>query len=803
MIFMILCFFSQIPQFSLYEGKTEINVRVVSLPTQVAPLTAEEIQLLKESHQVMFEDVLKMHPSWLRCSFEGSQKDFLVVPIGILPLTAPLQAFIDFETALKVVESKNAHVTPVNLESLEDAVVTKTYPSENLGYFEVKSVDPQITPSSPFPNSSFASYANFYQQRYNVTFTDPQQPALMCKKISFTDTQLRMIVSRYKDTHGNELDRKASRSQCEVLFPDVTCTSLFSLSANFLKVLRCLPSILWRIESVLLIDDLLTEVAEHTGIGRFTNDVVTVDATSSTKLQGYKDCSLDMFETQWEFNYKTDTVSDKCFIPTEELIVRGPNSALALQALTPASANDTVDSERLETLGDSFLKLATATFLFCDRPDAYEDRLTSARMRRISNRNLYLLAKKRKIIGKLLSKQFEPTKMWIPPGFTFVKSPSSDDTSPTIGGSDHLGGVAVQDVADHLGGVAVQDVADHLGGVAVQDVADHLGGVAVQDVADHLGGVAVQDVADHLGGVAVQDVADKERAYLYHKVTDKGAADCIESLIGAYLMAGGFEAALRFMKWLGLKIVRKKTASDVQEEEMLSEGEFSSSSSSSLGLPPCKQLRPSPEFNPFEPSTNLLIHHSSDIFMNHFGPLPCSIVVPSKSADVKKLLQISIGALQPQQIQKTINWTFKDPAILLQALTHSSYQRNRVTNCYQRLEFLGDAILDYLVTIHVYKQFPHFGPGKITDMRSALVSNNTFAELAVKINLHKAFLHSSPALFKLIPEYVNKLAQRSERDEVITLDAHVPESYSSCSVLSVCLPVTTFSTISFIFILQQ
>jgi endoribonuclease Dicer len=43
--------------------------------------------------------------------------------------------------------------------------------------------------------------------------------------------------------------------------------------------------------------------------------------------------------------------------------------------------------------------------------------------------------------------------------------------------------------------------------------------------------------------------------------------------------------------------------------------------------------------------------------------------------------------------EKRLRYTFKNKALLIEALTHASYIPNRITNCYQRLEFLGDAVL--------------------------------------------------------------------------------------------------------------
>jgi endoribonuclease Dicer len=91
---------------------------------------------------------------------------------------------------------------------------------------------------------------------------------------------------------------------------------------------------------------------------------------------------------------------------------------------------------------------------------------------------------------------------------------------------------------------------------------------------------------------------------------------------------------------------------------------------------------------------------------------------------------------------------------LIQAFTHASYFNNRVTGCYQvthfgtiihknnsfglqRLEFLGDAILDYMITRFLFEHKKQYSPGVLTDLRSALVNNTIFASLAVKYNFHK------------------------------------------------------------------
>jgi dsRNA-specific ribonuclease len=70
-----------------------------------------------------------------------------------------------------------------------------------------------------------------------------------------------------------------------------------------------------------------------------------------------------------------------------------------LQALTSASANDIVNLERMETLGDSFLKLMSSLYLFKHHKYMNEGELTSIKGKHIGNRNLYHCGVKRKLGG--------------------------------------------------------------------------------------------------------------------------------------------------------------------------------------------------------------------------------------------------------------------------------------------------------------------------------------------------------------------------------------------------------------------
>lgn len=77
--------------------------------------------------------------------------------------------------------------------------------------------------------------------------------------------------------------------------------------------------------------------------------------------------------------------------------------------------------------------------------------------------------------------------------------------------------------------------------------------------------------------------------------------------------------------------------------------------------------------------------------------------------------------------------------IYLQALTHRSYNpKTEVNN--ERLEFLGDAVLEFIVTDFLYRNFPEFNEGKLSQIRSLIVSAKYLSNFAIEIGLDKILL---------------------------------------------------------------
>ena len=83
-------------------------------------------------------------------------------------------------------------------------------------------------------------------------------------------------------------------------------------------------------------------------------------------------------------------------------------------------------------------------------------------------------------------------------------------------------------------------------------------------------------------------------------------------------------------------------------------------------------------------------------------------------------------------LQDRLGYVFRDPALLRLALTHPSvaHEQGAPIQTNQRLEFLGDAVLQLALTRELYEKFPGFGEGPLTKARAKLVNRRTLAERA-------------------------------------------------------------------------
>jgi len=91
-----------------------------------------------------------------------------------------------------------------------------------------------------------------------------------------------------------------------------------------------------------------------------------------------------------------------------------------------------------------------------------------------------------------------------------------------------------------------------------------------------------------------------------------------------------------------------------------------------------------------------------------------------------------------KDLEQKLNYTFRSPALLENALTHSSYaneHRESGALSNERLEFLGDSILGLVVAEHLYRMRPDLPEGDLTRIRAALVCEGSLVEVAHRLGL--------------------------------------------------------------------
>jgi ribonuclease-3 len=87
-----------------------------------------------------------------------------------------------------------------------------------------------------------------------------------------------------------------------------------------------------------------------------------------------------------------------------------------------------------------------------------------------------------------------------------------------------------------------------------------------------------------------------------------------------------------------------------------------------------------------------------------------------------------------QDAERKLGYRFRNRSLLQAALTHPSAGGEK--KVFERLEFLGDAILTFLMTLHLYESYPDSPPGGLTRLRASMVNRVTLAEAATQLGLH-------------------------------------------------------------------
>ncbi|XP_024538863.1 endoribonuclease Dicer homolog 1 isoform X1 [Selaginella moellendorffii] len=121
-----------------------------------------------------------------------------------------------------------------------------------------------------------------------------------------------------------------------------------------------------------------------------------------------------------------------------------------------------------------------------------------------------------------------------------------------------------------------------------------------------------------------------------------------------------------------------------------------------------------------------------------------------------------MNSIDFEKLELAIGYKFQMKSVLVEAISHASRPSAGVP-CYQRLEFVGDAVLDHLITRYLFFRYQDLPPGRLTDLRAAAVNNENFARISVKHSFHLHLRHGSSALEAQIKDFVKDI--QSELDK--------------------------------------
>ncbi|TBU32155.1 hypothetical protein BD311DRAFT_655259 [Dichomitus squalens] len=337
-----------------------------------------------------------------------------------------------------------------------------------------------------------------------------------------------------------------------------------------------------------------------------------------------------------------------------------------LIALSTPAAWTEFNYERLEFLGDSFLKVVASNFCYATMPSGHVGDLHQARQSIISNKVLQEGATRVGVPSYVQHKRFV-AKLWQPP----LSTANVAEELKTEGGNGDV----------------------------------------------EMTGEAPEKKDKGKRSKKQRQLDEQNTLWM----GDKIIADVVEAILAASFLSGGHEVALEAARRLQVPIPNVAQWSDY---------------------------------------ARLAAHHAAR---------EQTVVM----ASAPSRMTVSV-------LEKLFNSKFNRLDLLGQALTHTSAFSGAEGTSYDRLEFIGDAILDFLVSRYIWERHPYLSPGGLTMLKAngAMVSNQTLAAFCVHVGLQQYLRMESKDLSTAIQKYIDFLEElRKKEYDFASREQRLPGQY--------------------------
>ena len=530
------------------------------------------------------------------------------------------------------------------------------------------------------------TYEEYHLKKHNIRLKSPNKNLLCC----------RHVTSHYSYFKFKEED-KEKYSKSTVMFLVAEIQKVHPMPASLWNQATCLPSILWRMETFCLAREL-----------------------SEIVYQQYN-LNITLLASDYNYYFK-DEVPDLKKMLRRDLVYNGEIDWLeTLHAITHKSCHEKYSLERLEFLGDKFLKLIGSLFYYRTMPDKHEGWLSRYRSELVSNQNLYVRSSKTIRLPRfILNKNIDPNKNWIPPchvpscvfdkideALTLVSTTTPDDLH-------NIKKIIPKEATERINAKQKLSEAKECLGVN-----DYLLKKYENESNESLLKLCELIPDEHLQGIQT-----------------KGVADSMEALLGLCVARYGYRKGVDLLD--KIEVTTFQAAANVKP--MLLKDHL------------------------YEPTPKSQIYS-----------LPSNMIAFASSR-YKGLVNV----------EKALNYTFKEPLYLVEALTHASYRE--IDTCYQRLEFLGDAVLDVLMVFHIYEDRPDYDQGQMTNLLASLVCNTTLSKICSDLKLYQSMLYNSVELYNVLARFYMNFDKNGldewtkdlslERVFVSSVENDVPEQLS-------------------------
>lgn len=270
--------------FTIYNRSGEVTISLMTIPLKHGnrlKVSEKQIQAIEHFHKYTFENVLSLSKSSISFDRKNSSNgNYLVVPID----------YQDNENNEKSIDWKFIYLICDHIERAEfyneniclfdddkrfvfqehlykDSVVIPKYRKDKLqAFYYVAEICYDLTPLSPFPDNDYNSFEEYYRKKYLKTITNLQQPLL---DVDHTSARLNLLTPRFNRkgtvTKTNHQSKRGPQ-QKQILVPELCYIHPFP--ASFWRKAVGLPCILYRLNLLLVAEELRFKIAKEANIGK-------------------------------------------------------------------------------------------------------------------------------------------------------------------------------------------------------------------------------------------------------------------------------------------------------------------------------------------------------------------------------------------------------------------------------------------------------------------------------------------------------------------------------------------------------